>query len=143
MRDDKGALKSALKHRRRESGAAAVEFALVLPVFMAFVFGILEGGRLMEAQHAVTAAARAGAREAVLSNSTTASTNAAALGALRAAGISTVGIVPTISPSNPATAASGTPVSVTVTLPYATVSWVGMYFRGVQVTAKTTLRKED
>ena len=47
------------------------------------------------------------------------------------------------SQSDPATADSNTPVSVTVTVPYATVSWVGMYFRGVHVTAKTTLRKED
>jgi Flp pilus assembly protein TadG len=136
-------LRHGSRQRRPERGAAAVEFALVLPVFMAFVFGILEGGRLMEAQHAVTAAARAGAREAVLSNSTLASTYAAALSALRAAGISTTGIVPTISPRDPATADSNTPVSVTVTVPYATVSWVGMYFRGVHVTATTTLRKED
>jgi Flp pilus assembly protein TadG len=129
--------------RRRERGAAAVEFALVLPLFMAFVFGILEGGRLMEAQNAVTAAARAGAREASLFSSTTSSTTTVALGALKAAGISTSGIVPTISPSDPTTAAPNSSVSVTVSVPYATVSWVGMYFQGVHLTAKTTVRKED
>jgi Flp pilus assembly protein TadG len=129
--------------RRGERGSAAVEFALVVPVFMAFVFGIFEGGRLMEVQHAVTAAARAGAREASLSNSTTSSTTAVALSALKAAGISTSGIVPTISPGDPSTAAPDSSVSVTVSVPYATVSWVGMYFQNVHLTAKTTVRKED
>jgi Flp pilus assembly protein TadG len=132
-----------LRDRRRELGAAAVEFAVVLPLFMAFIFGILEAGRLMEAQHAVTAAARAGAREAALSNSTTASTKAAALGPLKAAGISTVGISPTFTPSDPATAATNTPVSVTVTIPFSSVTWVGLYFQGVHIEATTTLRKED
>ena len=116
---------------------------MVLPLFLAFTFGIIEGGRLMEAQQAVTAAARAGAREAALSGSTTSSTAAAALGALTAAGISTVGIAPTITPSNPAGAAPDTPVSVQVTVPYSSVTWLGLYFRGARVTATSTLRKED
>jgi Flp pilus assembly protein TadG len=132
-----------VRDRRRERGAAAVEFALVLPVFLAFIFGILEGGRLMEAQQAVTAAARAGAREAALSGSTTASTNAAALGALTAAAISTVGVSPVITPSNPATAAPDASVSVTVTVSYSSVSWLGLYFQGVHLKATSTLRKED
>jgi len=143
MFDDQRALKCRARDRRPERGAAAVEFALVLPVFLAFVFGIVEAGRLMEAQHAVTAAARAGAREAALSGATTASTTAAALGALGGAGISTVGISPTMTPSDPSTAAPDTSVSVTVTVPYSSVTWVGMYFRGVHLTATTTLRKED
>ena len=129
--------------RRRERGAAAVEFALVVPLFLALTFGIIEGGRLMEAQQAVTAAARAGAREAALSGSTTSSTIAAALGPLKAADISTAGVSPTITPSNPATAAADAPVSVKVTVPYSSVSWLGLYFRGAHVTATSTLRKED
>jgi Flp pilus assembly protein TadG len=129
--------------RRRERGAAAVEFAVVLPLFVTFIFGIIEAGRLMEAQQAVTAAARAGAREAALSNSTASSTTAASLGALKAAAISTVGVSPTITPSNPATAAADAPVSVKVTVPYSSVSWLGLYFRGVHITATSTLRKED
>jgi Flp pilus assembly protein TadG len=120
-----------------------VEFALVVPVFLAFIFGIVEGSRLMEAQQAVTAAARAGAREAALSGSTAASTSAAALGPLTAAGISTAGISPILTPSDPATAAADSSVTVQVTVPYSSVSWLGFYFQGVHLTTTITLRKED
>jgi len=132
-----------VRDRRREHGGAAVEFAIVLPLFVTFIFGILEAGRLMEAQQAVTAAARAGAREAALSGSTTASTTAAALGALTAAGISTAGITPTLTPSDPNTAAPDASVSVTVTVPYSSVTWVGLFFRSIHLAATSTLRKED
>jgi len=114
-----------------------------MPVFLVFIFGIIEVGRLMEVKQAVTAAARAGAREAAISGSTTSSTNAAALGALTAAGIRTAGITPTLSPTNPATAAPDSSVSVTVTVPFSSVSWAGWYFRSVNLTATCTLRKED
>lgn len=49
---------------RRESdrGAAAVEFALVLPLLLLLVFGIIDFGRMLNAQERLTAAARAGAQ---------------------------------------------------------------------------------
>ena len=49
---------------RAQSGAAAVELALVLPVFLLFIFGITEVGRAIwiqtSLQYAVEAAARCG-----------------------------------------------------------------------------------
>jgi len=38
--------KSCYKSRRGERGATAVEFALVAPVFLMFVLGIVDLGRL-------------------------------------------------------------------------------------------------
>ena len=128
---------------RRERGAAAVELALVMPVFVALAFGILEGARLMEGQEAVTAAARAGAREAALSGSTAASTTAAALSPLTAAGIPTAAATLVVTPTDPATAAADASVSVQVTVPYSSVTWLGFYFKAAHLTAKSTLRKED
>lgn len=48
---------------RRESGVAMLEFALVLPVLLLLVFGIIEFGRAYNAQITLTHAAREGARE--------------------------------------------------------------------------------
>nr|WP_077491127.1 TadE family protein [Sinomonas mesophila] len=49
-------------HRRRERGAVAVEFALVLPILLTLVFGIIEFGRLYNAQIVFSNAAREAAR---------------------------------------------------------------------------------
>ncbi len=51
---------------RRDRGAAAVEFVLVLPVLLLLVFGIVDFGRMLNAQIVVTEAAREGARAAAL-----------------------------------------------------------------------------
>ena len=50
--------------RRRERGQSLVEFALVLPVFMLLVFGILDGGRAILAYNDVAQSARNVARVA-------------------------------------------------------------------------------
>lgn len=48
--------------RKRERGAAAVEFALLLPILLLIVFGIIDFGRMLNAQITLTEAAREGAR---------------------------------------------------------------------------------
>jgi Flp pilus assembly protein TadG len=59
-------------HRRasgqaaRDRGAAAVEFALLLPVLLLLVFGIIDFGRALNAQITLTQAAREGARLAAV-----------------------------------------------------------------------------
>jgi len=47
---------------RDDRGAAAVEFALVLPVLLVLLFGIMEVGRLFQVQATLSAAAREGVR---------------------------------------------------------------------------------
>lgn len=54
---------------RRDRGAAAVEMALLLPLLLLLIFGIIDFGRMLNAQIAVTEAAREGARAAVIENS--------------------------------------------------------------------------
>jgi len=46
----------------RDRGAAAVEFALLLPVLLLIVFGLIDFGRALNAQITLTQAAREGAR---------------------------------------------------------------------------------
>lgn len=51
---------------RNEKGASAVEFALVLPIFIMLVFGIFQFGIAFNNWIAITHAAREGARLAVV-----------------------------------------------------------------------------
>lgn len=47
---------------RRDRGAVAVEFGLLLPLLMLIVLGIIDFGRMLNAQETLTQAAREGAR---------------------------------------------------------------------------------
>ena len=55
-----------MKLGRDERGAVVVEFALVLPLLVIFVFGIVEFGRAYNAKIQLTSAVREGARAAAL-----------------------------------------------------------------------------
>jgi Flp pilus assembly protein TadG len=64
-----------------DRGAAAVEFALLLPVLLLIVFGIIDFGRALNAQVTLTQAAREGARlEALNQPNVVSRTQAAATG---------------------------------------------------------------
>jgi Flp pilus assembly protein TadG len=51
---------------RRARGQALVEFAVVIPVFLALLFGILDFGRVIWANNSLAHAAREGARYAIV-----------------------------------------------------------------------------
>ena len=57
---------SSRQPQRRDTGAAAVEFALILPVVLLIIFAIIDFGRMLNAQVTLTEAAREGARAAAL-----------------------------------------------------------------------------
>ena len=51
---------------KKENGAAAVEFAILLPLLVGLVFGIIEFGLLLYNQQVITNASREGARAAIV-----------------------------------------------------------------------------
>jgi Flp pilus assembly protein TadG len=69
-----------VRRARGEDGAAAVEFALLLPVLLIILFGIIDFGRMYNTQITLTQAAREGVRQLALGNITdpTSATKAAA-----------------------------------------------------------------
>jgi Flp pilus assembly protein TadG len=77
-----------------ERGAAAVEFALLVPIFLVMVFGIMDFGLLIYSKTVVNNAAREAARTASLGGTFDQSVDAAisAAGAL-------IGAAPTVSPT--------------------------------------------
>lgn len=60
------------RFRRDDRGAAAVEFALVLPILVVLVFGIVDFGRALFAYNYLTAAVREGGRFAAVQTSASA-----------------------------------------------------------------------
>jgi len=137
------------RQRRRNDrrGTSAVEFAFIAPLFFMLVIGMIEFGRAMMVQQILTNAARQGARLATL-DSTNGSSNPTPTSivtsevnyVLAAANIS--GATTTISPALPATA--GTDVSVTVSVPYMSVTWVPSpwFLSGATLAANCVMRRE-
>ena len=60
------------RRKRDDRGAVMVEFAIVLPVLLLILLGIIEFGRAYNTQVSIQAAAREGARELALRHSSTA-----------------------------------------------------------------------
>ena len=86
-----------------DRGAAAVEFALLLPVLLLLVFGIIDFGRALNAQITLTQAAREGARLDALGNPNVVSGTQAA-----AAGLSPVTVTVTTCQPNAGASANAT-----------------------------------
>ena len=72
---------------RCEKGAELIEFALVFPLLLLVVFGIMDFGLLFQRYEAVTNAAREGARVAVLPGYAQADVKARVIQYLAAAGL--------------------------------------------------------
>lgn len=75
-------LKTGWGRRRSDRGASAVEFALVVPIFLVFVFGIIQYGTIFLVRNQMTEAASDAAHTAVTST-TVAAAEAAALSAVQ------------------------------------------------------------
>lgn len=136
---------------RKRRGAAAVEFALVAPLFFLLVFGMLEFGRMVMVQQILTNASREGARKAVLDGSTATDVNNTVIGYMNDANITVTAGNIVINPTNPATASYGDPVTVTVSVPFSQVSWLPASIlldflpagqTDITLTAKTVMRRE-
>jgi Flp pilus assembly protein TadG len=106
------------------------------------ILGIIEFGRMVMVQQILTNSAREGARVAVLSNATTAQVNSAVNNYLSAVSIS--GQTVTVNPDPPSSATYGSLVTVTVTIPFADVSWITPFFLGsTTLKAQCVMRTEQ
>lgn len=135
---------SRRRARRGRRGASAVEFALVAPVFVLLVFGIIEVGRALMVQQIITNASREGARRAIIEHASDAEVQQVVddyLGATSVAQGVSISVTPTtIGPST----GFGDPISVTVSVPYSAVSWMptSRWLGGAELSATTTMRAE-
>src|SRR6185295_16757632 len=122
------------KHTRLRArrGAAAVEFAVIAPLFFLLLGGIIEFGQAFRIQHALSTAARLGARAAVIEGSTSGQVAQKVQDrCVRALGIASSDVRVDIAINGQAggelsVAEEGAEISVTVSIPYSKAG-VGFY----------------
>lgn len=119
-----------MDRRDQDRGAAMVEFALVLPILLLLVFGIIEFGRAYNVQTSLTAAARQAARVMALQNNSAQAKSAAQSVA------TTLGL--TISQISVTACASGGTTTATVTYPMTTVT--NFFGPSITLTGKGVMR---
>lgn len=130
--------------RRKRCGAAAVEFALVAPIFFFMVLGMVEVGRAITVQQILTNASREGARRAVLDGATSAEVTTFITDYLDGAALPGASATVSFPQGNPENASFGEPVEVQILIPYSAVSWVPtpMYLGNQNMSASTVMRRE-
>jgi Flp pilus assembly protein TadG len=100
--------------KRDERGAAAVEFAILLPLLLLLVFGIVEFSILYNHKQGLHAAAREGARVAALPTSSTSDIEDRVRDALEGVLDDPSAATITVTPSNCDSKPSGTAIKVNV-----------------------------
>ena len=119
-------------------GQALVEFALMLPVLMLLIIGMMEFGLIINQYMVVTEAAREGARSAAVGNS---NTTIISVTKIAASQIDTSELTVTISPAD--TRVRGNSVTVTVEKPVAITTLLSPFFpAGFTVEGISTMRVE-
>lgn len=136
------------------SGAALVEMAIVLPIFLMVSLGIIEFGRGLMVANMVTNAAREGARMAVLDGSSNTQVQQAVVDFLTAStGVKAgdISVAITITPAagnpNPANQCSAAMardlITIQVQIPFSKVALIpGGYLANATLTGRSAMRHE-
>lgn len=119
--------------REREEGQSLVEFALVLPVLLVLLIGLIQFGGIFQGLIVLSSAAREGARAAAVGEDGAAAAGHVSQGALF---IDRENVVVTIEPESHQ---AGDPVEVTVTAP---VLILVPFIDPFDLTGRSTMRME-
>jgi Flp pilus assembly protein TadG len=132
---------------RKDQGQAMVEFAMILPILLLLVLGIIQFGILFNNHLTLTDAVRAGARQAAVSRtlpnpagSATNRVRSAAATSLDDADLE-VSVTPYDPVSGQARFVQGGDVTVTATYPYS-INLLGFVVKSGRLTSQTTERVE-
>lgn len=119
-----------------------VEFAIVAPVFFLVVLGTVEFGRMIMVQQILTNASREGARRAVIEGSTQSEVQSQVSNYL--ANTSVNGATVTVAPADLTNLGLGDPVTVSVSVPFESITWTGgsWFLGGTTLQASSTMQAE-
>lgn len=124
--------RSILRKNEQSRGAVAVEFALVAPILLALVAGIVEFSHAYNQQISVTQAAREAARTMAIKNSQAEAQAAASAGA---PGLNTAAFSYSFTP---ASCSAGANANVTIT--YTTNTLTGLFGSDITLTGVGAMR---
>jgi len=129
---------------RPRRGAATVELALILPIFLLLCVGMIEFGRAFMVQQTLTSAAREGARFGALPGTSNNEIETRVREFLAAGGVDPTVAQVDVSPQGLETASSGEQVRVLVEVAYQDVSWLAApwYLRDADLSNETVMRRE-
>jgi Flp pilus assembly protein TadG len=135
--------------RQRQRGNAVLDMALVLPILLALAFGTVEFGYYFYVKHNVQAAAREGARAAIVPSAVAGDVTTAVQNVMTAAGLGSSGYTTSVTDINGnainvSTATAGTAIKVTVQCTWGNVGVrpLGVISSTKIVTGNTVMRKE-
>jgi Flp pilus assembly protein TadG len=135
--------------RQRQRGNAVLDMALVLPILLALAFGTVEFGYYFYVKHNVQAAAREGARAAIVPSAVAGDVTTAVQNVMTAAGLGSSGYTTSVTDVNGnainlSTATAGTAIKVTVQCTWGNVGVrpLGVISSTKIVTGNTVMRKE-
>ncbi len=144
--------KRTRKHapRQTQNGAVAVEFAVIAPLFLLLLAGIIEFGLASRLQHSLSTAARHGARAASIEGSTSSQiTQIVKDACFKAQGVAPKDVTVAISINGQTSgdlsqAKQRDEISVTVSIPYskAGVSFFAKAFANSTLSSTCTLERE-
>jgi Flp pilus assembly protein TadG len=138
------------QNEKSRLGAATVEFAVVLPLFLlSIIMPMIEFSRALIVTSCIASAAQVGCRVAVLPGSTNASVDTAVSNSLSAMRISNPNaLVIKVNGGNKglSEAVQGDDISVTVSVPYKNTSWLPssilQFFGNATVSSTQVMRRE-
>lgn len=143
-RETRGAVMKA--DARRGKGQGLVEFALVVPIFLILLFGMVEFGRAWMTKNIITGAAREAVRRyAVIpyDNSVTGDAYQRAVNILSSAGLDSARWGISLTVVNPLTDNNIMRADVTYNFPVIIVGFIpGLPANNILLTTSTTMRKE-
>jgi Flp pilus assembly protein TadG len=119
-----------------------VEFAVIAPLFILLVMGMIEFGRALMVKQIITSAAREGARRAIVESATESEVKQVVNQYL--AGASVNGATVTVTPTTLDTLGFGDPVTVQVSVSCNSISWTPSpwFLGGRTLTERSTMRAE-
>lgn len=135
-------VKTKSRRSSNRRGVAAVELAVVAPLLVMILFGIIEFGRMIMVQQILTNASREGARRAIIEDATHVEVQQLVSDYLSNASIDNAIIA--ITPADLSNVGFGDPVSVTVAIPFDDVSWAGSawFLEGTVLESATIMQGE-
>ena len=148
MHSQRRNIRNPLPRTDERRGASAVEMAMVLPIFLLVLMGMVEFGRALMVGQLVTNAAREGARMAILDGSSTSSVKTSIQSFLSgAAGVSASDITVTATVGGATKDISAAQpkdmVAITVTIPFSKVSYLPPTFlKSTTLRGSSSMRHE-